>query len=450
MQSRNLNAVGRRMCWRNEAERLKKNLSHNKLKWKTIKDDRKDDCFLTALNDNGTLITSQAKIAETLATNFQEKVSKVRENFKEDENEAIKILEKLCVKRDNEFEFKKVSRERMYDIITESAASKTTSDDAISMDLIKQIPALMSEVMEAIFNKMIDQNKFPQCLKVARVLPLRKQGKCKLDKNLYRPISILNPIEKILEHEMKKQLTDYFEGKNIIPDSHHGGRTGHSTLTAKAVIDKNAADKVEDHEETVLLTMDLSQAYDLVDHKIMIKKLKFHGVGENSCRLVQSFLADRGYYVEVQGAKSKMMKLMGVSVVQGSKNGGFLYTVYNIEIIHLPKVMKDAVLYEEITGEEAIECEETEHDVNQYVEDRTNTIGAPSLKVMKDYIEKYMVLLEHFYTKNRLKINSEKTKFLLMNNRKKTNKLEIKLKSGEVLKNDLAIRILGWWMTPNF
>merc|ERR1712081_45877 len=100
----------------------------------------------------------------------------------------------------------------MYNIINDASASKTVGDDQISMDVIKQIPSLMTVIMTKIFNKMINQRKFPDCLKLARVIPLKKPGKCKLDKDAY-------PMEKILKEGLKMQLNNYLEENHIIPDN---------------------------------------------------------------------------------------------------------------------------------------------------------------------------------------------------------------------------------------
>ena len=91
------------------------------------------------------------------------------------------------------------------------------------------------------------------------------------------------------------------------------------------------------------------------------------------------------------------------------------------------------VLFKEITKEELNEPEEGSHDVNQYVDDSTNVIGAPSLQIMKKYIEKYMVLLERFYAINKLKINAEKTKIMVMKTKNTKKNLEISLKNGEII-----------------
>merc|ERR1711954_328067 len=189
----------------------------------------------------------------------------------------MKILKNLCTQRDKNFNFKEVSREKMYSHINKAKASKTTVVDGISMDALKQIPHLASKITTKFFNLMIKERKFPQCLKTVRILALRKPGKCKNDPKSFRPISILNPIEKLLEEELKEQITSYFKENNIIPEQHHGGRAGHSTSTAKAVIDKLTADKIEECDESIVMATDLSQAYGLVDHNILIHKFRFHG-----------------------------------------------------------------------------------------------------------------------------------------------------------------------------
>ena len=119
-------------------------------------------------------------------------------------------------------------------------------DNSLLMDIQRQIPPKMSQILVKMFNLMIQTRMFPTVLKVARVLPLTKPNQCKLDP--FRPISILNQLEKQLEEELKEQITNYFEDKGIIPDQHHGGRNGHSTMMDKAIIDKLTADKLENCE----------------------------------------------------------------------------------------------------------------------------------------------------------------------------------------------------------
>merc|ERR1711954_282261 len=105
-------------------------------------------------------------------------------------------------------------------------------------------------------------------------------------------------MEKLLEQEVKEQLNKHFEGTEIIPDQHHGGRLGNSTMSAKAIRDKMNADNIENHDEVILLTTDLSQAFDLVDNETLLEKMKFHRVGKVSRETLKSFLQDRKFLVE--------------------------------------------------------------------------------------------------------------------------------------------------------
>ena len=150
----------------------------------------------------------------------------------------------------------------------------------------------------------------------------------------------MNPLKKLAEEIICKQLVEFFETENIIPDQHHGGRNKHSTLSTKLMINKYATDKVEDCNSPVLLATDLSQAYDLVTHEILVKKLAFHRVSKSGCRLIASFLKGRSFVVDVQGFREAKQLLHHCSVIQGSKLSGFLYTVFSIEIALLPQLMK--------------------------------------------------------------------------------------------------------------
>ena len=308
-------------------EDMKKRLMHNKLKWKQLKGDKGSDNFPTVLNIKGEIITSQKRIAESIAAHFDKKVQDTVKSFEGNKSEAIRILEKLHKRRREEFDFKEISENHMYEVLQKAKPTRTEADDGLSMDIIKQIPCLMSTVLTHLINTIIRERVFPDCLKKARIIPLRKANKDKLDTNSYRPISILNPLEKLVEEVLREQLVEYFESNHIIPDQHQGGRNRHSTLTAKMAIDKAVADKAETWDKSIIIATNLSQAYDVVDHDILVEKLKFHGVRNESCKLIKSFLINRTFQVDVQGFKSKEYGLHDVSVIQGSKSGFVFHSV---------------------------------------------------------------------------------------------------------------------------
>ena len=130
-------------------------------------------------------------------------------------------------------------------------------------------------------------------------------------------------MEKLFEEGLRKQLVEHFETEDLIPEEHHGGREGHSTLTAKTVIDKHLADMVANNEESMNLSTNLSKCYDLIDHKLLTEKLKIHNINDESIELIESFLSERTFQVEIQGFKSGKKKLDNCSVIQGSKGAVF-------------------------------------------------------------------------------------------------------------------------------
>ena len=85
----------------------------------------------------------------------------------------------------------------------------------------------------------------------------------------------------------------------------------------------------------------------------------------DSTKFIRSFLKDREYFVEVQGFRSPKKKLGDCSVVQGSKSGGFFYSVYTIEVTDLPAVMHQEATFLKFTGRTLVTRDAIQHDITQ-------------------------------------------------------------------------------------
>ena len=164
-------------------------------------------------------------------------------------------------------------------------------------------------------NECIKQNKFSNELKIADITPiLNKEDP--LDKTNYRLLSILPTVSKIFERILFSQL-QRFSNKFLSPLL-CGFRKGYSTQYAlKNVLQKwqkclNASDGIV---ETLLI--DLSKAYDCVNHDLIIAKLKAYGVGENSLRLIQNYLSQRQQRVKVGSSFSEWLEII-LGIPQGS------------------------------------------------------------------------------------------------------------------------------------
>ena len=120
-------------------------------------------------------------------------------------------------------------------------------------------------------NTSIRTGIFPDCMKLARIVPLLKSDKIKTQVSSYRPICNLHTLEKIYEEHIKRHVLLYLKENNIIDEAHHGGQNLHSTQTAKAMIDIISEDNIQDNKITAIVSTNLSAAYDTINHEILIE-----------------------------------------------------------------------------------------------------------------------------------------------------------------------------------
>ena len=243
---------------------------------------------------------------------------------------------------------------------------------------------------------------------------------------------------------MRNQLQSYFERNNLIPKEHHGGLKGHSTLSCIANVDFSHKHIKERKKCTAILATDLSAAFDMIDHSILIKKLKHYGISNNAASLIESFLSNRKCFVEIQGHRSKTKTCPPCSVIQGSKLSGFMYTIYSIEVPLLPKIMKDQQLAELLLEIRIPQYYGINHQTSQFVDDSTNIVGTENFNEMNRYLNDFHNLLESYYHMNKLRMNAGKTKTIVTKNNELGKRISIKTKSGDTVQDDKALKILGF------
>ena len=127
------------------------------------------------------------------------------------------------------------------------------------------------------FELSLEKGIFPDDLKIARVTPVFKGGdRSKLGN--YRPISVLSCFSKILERIMHNRIHKYLQENKILYPKQFGFQFGHSTDHAIIQFVDQIFEAFENNLYTLGVFIDLSKAFDTVDHTILLKKLELHGI----------------------------------------------------------------------------------------------------------------------------------------------------------------------------
>ena len=147
-----------------------------------------------------------------------------------------------------------------------------------------------------IFNLSLAKGIFPDDLKIARVTPVFKAGNENEVRN-YRPISVLPCFSKILERIMYNRLFKYLTTNEILYKKQFGFQEGHSTEHAIMQLIDKINNSIEKNHFTQGVFIDLSKAFDTVDHYILITKLKQYGIQGNNIRWFESYLSNWKQYI---------------------------------------------------------------------------------------------------------------------------------------------------------
>ena len=227
--------------------------------------------------------------------------------------------------------------------------------------------------------------QLPTIWKTSIIIPLPKPGKDPSDSNSYRPVSLLCPAIKVLERLILPDLQTTLP----IPDFQHGFRPKYSTISALNDLNQDinsGFNKSKPPHRTTLLQIDMSKAFDMVNHDKLITDINKSNLPEHLKRWFNSYLRGRQSRVKFRG-KTSTPRNIRAGVPQGAVTSPILCNFY---LTNMPRPPEDIKII-------------------QYADDISIYCSGPNIHPLSDKINAYMETVYHFLTERQLLISPEKS-----------------------------------------
>ena len=174
--------------------------------------------------------------------------------------------------------------------------NKSAGHDGIENLIVKGVAKEIVHPVTAIFNFSLSTGKIPDSLEIAKVIPIHEQDENKIFSN-YRLVSVLLSFSKILERLMFNRCIELIENNNILNAKQLDFRAHHSTYMAIMQLVDKINNAVEKNETSIGVYLDLSKAFDTIDHDILLHKLGYHGFRGIVLDWLRDCLSNRTQYV---------------------------------------------------------------------------------------------------------------------------------------------------------
>ena len=430
---------------RRQVANIIKNAQRNH--YKQIISENKHD-YKTIFNiANGILFRNQAtalpsaETASVLADNFSDYFQAKVDNIIETLRDKAADLDDSYIEKEFQTNhrlnsFSPVLPDDVVEIVS-SGPAKSCELDPIPTSLVKKHIGVLAPTICDIANSSFDTGTFSDDLKEALVRPLHKHPSLELELKNFRPVSNLPYLGKIIEKLACKQIVKYMVCTGQMEKCQSAYRQNCSTETALLKVKTDILEAIDKKEVTCLIMLDLSAAFDTVNHHLLLNRLRHRfGVCNKVLAWLESYLTNRTQKAVIQNGEGQKAQSAIKPLTQGIPQGSILGPIlFNLFVAPLGEICRGM----------GVSFHGYADDTQNYLSFRPMPGSLNNQTECIEKLEKCIDAVRHWMQTNFLKLNENKTEFIILGLPKQLKKVgNINIRIGEdIISNVSAVKNLG-------
>ena len=289
-----------------------------------------------------------------------------------------------------------VTEKEIIEVSTIFKSGKAAGFDGINMTHVKANITSIAGPLTYLINLSLSTGTVPDNTKLAKIVPVYKSESRSSFTN-YRPISLLPCFSKFFEKIIYNRFVDFLDKHNVFYDHQYGFRQNYLTNLAMIQLVHQISNSIDNKEICAGIFLDLSKAFDTVNHVILLNKLEHYGIRGIALDWIKSYLHNRKQFVECLNVYSEP-NVINCGIPQGSILGPLLFILYINDIANSSKLLKFIL----------------------FADDTNIFYSCNNLENFNSILNTELEIVSQWLIANKLSINLKKTKYVIFRSRQKT------------------------------